>query len=77
MKTLIGILWCVGIIGIVIKIALAVKFDEIAKDKGYDGDYGWLVFFTGIFGMIMVAALPDRGGKEQEETPKPEELPEI
>ena len=77
MKTLIGILRCVGIIGIVIKIALAVKFDEIAKDKGYDGDYGWLVFFTGIFGMIMVAALPDRGGKEQKEVPKPEELPEI
>lgn len=71
------VLWIVGIVAIIITIAVAVKFDEIATDKGYDSGYGWWVFFTGIFGMIMVAALPDRGGKEQKETPKPEELPEI
>ena len=70
-------LWVVGIVAIIIEIAVAVKFDEIATDKGYDSGYGLWVFFTGIFGMIMVAALPDRGGKEEKETPKPEELPEI
>lgn len=62
---------------IFIGLAIASKFDEIAKMKGHNTGYTAWVFFTGIFGMIMVAALPDRGKKEEKETPKPEELPEI
>ena len=77
-----GVLWIAGIVAIIITIAVAVKFDEIATDKGYDSGYGWWVFFTGIFGMIMVAALPDKSRKEQviiknEPEPKSEKLPEI
>lgn len=77
-----GVLWIVGIVAIIITIAVSVKFDEIATDKGYDSGYGWWVFFTGIFGMIMVVALPDKRRRgsviiNNEPEPKPEELPEI
>ena len=72
-----GILLVISIVYLIIALLVATKFDEIARMKGHDTGYMAWVFFTGIFGMIMVAALPDRGGKEQKETPKPEELPEI
>ena len=77
MEILIGILLVILVVHLVVLSFLAGKFDEIARMKGHDTGYMAWVFFTGIFGMIMVAALPDRGGKEQKETPKPEELPEI
>lgn len=78
MEELWGFLVIASIVWIVIiNLAIASKFDTIARMKGHDTGYMAWVFFTGIFGMIMVAALPDRGGKEQKETPKPEELPEI
>ena len=72
-----GILLVISIVYLIIALLVATKFDEIARMKGHDTGYMAWVFFTGIFGMIMVAALPDRGGKEQKEVPKPEELPEI
>ena len=72
-----GILLVISFVYLVVALLVATKFDEIARMKGHDTGYMAWVFFTGIFGMIMVAALPDRGGKEQKETPKPEELPEI
>ena len=72
-----GILLVISFFYLLVALLVATKFDEIAKMKGHDTGYMAWVFFTGIFGMIMVAALPDRGGKEQKETPKPEELPEI
>ena len=72
-----GILLVISIVYLIIELLVATKFDEIARMKGHDTGYMAWVFFTGIFGMIMVAALPDRGGKEQKEVPKPEELPEI
>ena len=72
-----GILLVISFVYLVVLLLVATKFDEIARMKGHDTGYMAWVFFTGIFGMIMVAALPDRGGKEQKETPKPEELPEI
>ncbi len=72
-----GILFVISIVYLIIALLVATKFDEIARMKGHDTGYMAWVFFTGIFGMIMVAALPDRGGKEEKETPKPEELPEI
>lgn len=72
-----GILLVISVLYLVVALLVATKFDEIARMKGHNTGYMAWVFFTGIFGMIMVAALPDRGGKEQKETPKPEELPEI
>lgn len=72
-----GILLVISFVYLVVLLLVATKFDEIARMKGHNTGYMAWVFFTGIFGMIMVAALPDRGGKEQKETPKPEELPEI
>ena len=72
-----GILLVISFVYLVVLLLVATKFDEIARMKGHDTGYMAWVFFTGIFGMIMVAALPDRGGKEQKEVPKPEELPEI
>lgn len=72
-----GILLVISFVYLVVALLVATKFDEIARMKGHNTGYMAWVFFTGIFGMIMVAALPDRGGKEQKETPKPEELPEI
>lgn len=72
-----GILFVISFVYLAIALLVATKFDEIARMKGHNTGYAAWVFFTGIFGMIMVAALPDRGGKEQKETPKPEELPEI
>ncbi len=56
-----GVLWVIGIIGWILWIALAIDFARVAESKGYDNGYGFWVFFTGIFGMILVAALPDRG----------------
>ena len=72
-----GILFVISFVYLAIALLAATKFDEIARMKGHNTGYAAWVFFTGIFGMIMVAALPDRGGKERKETPKPEELPEI
>ena len=72
-----GILLVISVLYLVVALLVATKFDEIARMKGHDTGYMAWVFFTGIFGMIMVAALPDRGGKEQKETPKPEDLPEM
>lgn len=72
-----GILFVISFVYLAIALLVATKFDEIARMKGHNTGYAAWVFFTGIFGMIMVAALPDRGGKEQKEAPKPEELPEI
>ena len=65
---------------LIIALLVATKLDEIARMKGHDTGYTAWVFFTGIFGMIMVVALPDRSRREPviiKNEPKPEELPEI
>ncbi len=50
----------IAIVVLIIDIALAVKFGEIAEKKGYSKTaYGWGVALLGIPMMIMVAALPD------------------
>ena len=37
------------------------KFNKIANDKGYEGyRYFWIVAFTGIIGVLVVMALPDK-----------------
>lgn len=50
------------IIGLIINyFFVARSFRDIAEMKGHDGRaYFWLVFWLGIFGMMMVIALPDR-----------------
>lgn len=46
---------------IYLNLFLAQQFDEVAAMKGYpDKKYFWIAFFFGIFGYILVAALPDR-----------------
>ncbi len=49
------------IIGLIIVYIAARSFGKIAEMKGHDGKtYFWWVFWLGIFGMMMVIALPDR-----------------
>ena len=65
-----GIIILVLIIVLAVRAILASVFDDIAKMKGHDGGYfGW-VFFLGIYGMIMVAALPDRGANVKDSEAK-------
>lgn len=44
---------------LIIDVAVASKFSNIAEDKGYSGFFGWCFFLPPI-GMLMVVALPDR-----------------
>ena len=58
------------IIGCILVLVLlgfiAKEFASIAEQKGYPGNkYFWWTFFTTIFGMLMVVALPDRGNREK------------
>lgn len=49
-----------AVVVLVIGIAVADKFGSIAEMKGFSkSSYFWAVFFLGIIGMLMVAALPD------------------
>ena len=56
-------LYVIGvIIAIVIEWSIAKEFASIAADKGYsESRYFWYCFIFGIFGYLMVIALPDRG----------------
>ena len=48
-----------AVIGLIIAIAVAKEFYNIAERKGYEGTkYGLYTFFCGIAGMLMVVALP-------------------
>ncbi len=56
------VIFLVTLVGLALAILISVEFSKIADEKGYDGTkYGWFVFCFSIFGMLMVAALPDRG----------------
>lgn len=45
---------------------IAMEFQSVAHDKGYTGSkYYWYPFLFGIFGMLLIIALPDRSGKNQ------------
>ena len=55
-----GLYIILAIIGLVISIALSVKFAGCAEDKGYSfKSYFWVCFLLGTIGYILVAALPD------------------
>ncbi len=57
---MVGIIFMCILIGLVLAWYFAKSFSDIAEMKGHDGDsYFWLVFFFGVVGMLMVAALPD------------------
>ncbi len=49
------------IIALIVQIAFAAVFSNLAYEKGYEGrTYFWVCFFFGTIGYCMVAALPDR-----------------
>ncbi len=59
------ILLIAGFFIVLIDIAVSVAAASIAKQKGYNGTlYGFLCFFTGPVGCIIVAALPDHKMEE-------------
>jgi len=50
------------IVVIPIWILISMEFAAIAEAKGYaDRKYFWYTLLFGIIGMLMIAALPDRG----------------
>ena len=71
--TEVGIIFLVAIIVLAVRAILASVFDDIAKMKGHDGGYFAWVFFFGIYGMLVVAALPDRGNSKEETEKKPDD----
>ena len=53
------------VIALVIGCIIACKFSEIAEMKGHNGrEYFWYTFLFGICGMLMVIALPNIQGVE-------------
>ena len=56
------VFWVVFLYVVAIQFFMAVKFAQVAEEKGYtSGGYFLIVFFCGIFGMLYIIALPDRG----------------
>ena len=68
-----GVIFLAAIIVLAVRAILASVFDDIAKMKGHDGGYFAWVFFFGIYGMLVVAALPDRGNAEEKDGKKPDD----
>lgn len=68
-----------GIIIILLDIFISKEFQDIAHKKGHGGvRYFWWTFFTGVIGMLMVVALPDRGSTaEQPRQSAADELPDL
>lgn len=59
-------------------IFIAKEFEQIAADKGFVSAkyFGW-TFFVPLAGMLMVAALPDRGSGAVQKDDKRDQLPEL
>jgi uncharacterized membrane protein len=52
------------LIVVVINYFVGKEFEKAAKDKGYfSSKYFWLVFLLGVYGCLLVIALPDRGSR--------------
>jgi PAS domain-containing protein len=65
----------IGVVWLVIGIALAIAFGNMAERKGYSAAaFGALVFFLGVIGMIVVAFLPDKRAREEREAKQHAEL---
>ena len=55
------------IVALILDYFVSKEFYRIAALKGYPNrKYLWWTFFTGIFGCLMVVALPDRRGENRE-----------
>lgn len=71
----------IAIVLLIILAFIAVDAKEIAAEKGFvSNKYFWYTLLFGIFGLLLVCALPDRKQsviKTQEETVNTEELPEL
>ena len=53
------------VVALVVAYIVACKFSEIAEMKGHNGStYFWYTFWLGIYGMLMVIALPNIKGAE-------------
>ena len=64
-------------LAIFLNYCIAKEFERIAEMKGHAGRrYFWWTFFTGLIGMLMVAALPTMSPAAREED-DPDDLPEI
>ena len=76
---------CVSIlVYLVMWFLAALRLFEIVKMKGHYVDvdfykcpYFWWTFMTGIIGVLIIIALPDRKGASSSNATKKEELPEI
>ena len=67
--------WIIFIIWVAIQIFSAMQFSAIAEMKGHKGStYFWWIFFAGPAGWIMVAALPDRAGQQEQ---VPTQMPKL
>lgn len=60
-------LWALSaIVVLVVSLICASEFSSIAKEKGYTSSkYFWYAFLFGIFGALIVIALPDRKAKTE------------
>ena len=63
---------------IILHCCICSAFHKIAQMKGHYGkSYFWWTFFTGLIGMMMVIALPDRSGAEKSDVSHDDELPDL
>lgn len=63
---------------IALAVFIAREFERIAVMKGHPGRrYFWWTLLTGVIGMLMVAALPDRSAPPAGNGPVPDRLPPL
>ena len=67
-----------AIVWIVLMIFVAQAFRDIAEMKGHNAEkYFWWTLILGVFGMLMVVALPDRAAEKAAANAPNDELPEL
>lgn len=61
-----------AIVALIVDLICAIELNDIAKEKGHANvKYFWYSFLFGIFGALIVIALPDRGKQPEKRTPPP------
>ena len=64
------------VVASVVAYIVASKFSEIAEMKGHNGStYFWYTFWLGIYGMLMVIALPNIKATENKVVTSKNEMP--
>lgn len=73
-----GLLVIAFLIRLCVFLFIGKEFEQIAADKGFVSAkyFGW-TFFVPLAGMLMVAALPDRGSGAVQKDDKRDQLPEL